>query len=380
MKIFSQAVLIVLGLLLLAVAIWTDLWVIRIILIVAGVLIIVPHTQKWTTRVLLSILGLVLLVWLLLQTELVQNFIIDKVTQRLSQDLNTEVQIGHVGFSLFDKMDLDSTLMRDRQKDTLLYAGTMKLRVTDWFFLKSKTDLKYIGLEDAVINMHRKDSIWNFQFIVDYFSAPKTKTDTSAKNIGLNIERIDLKRVTLIMINDRAEDDCKSWKLLLDAKNVDLGNNKFLIDSVEMDRPYFSIENFDGLRPVRHDKTSNLKDTGLYFNAGDIHIEASSVKITNGVFVNFIRGEVSDKGVFDAANIKVNKINGELRQLSFIKDTIKAKIDLNAVERSGFELKKLKADFKFTPQVMEFANMDLRTPRTGSLIITQCITRILMMT
>ena len=56
-------------------------------------------------------------------------------------------------------MDLDSTLIRDQNKDTLLYAGSMKLRITDWFFLQTKTDLKYIGLENAMINMHRRDSV-----------------------------------------------------------------------------------------------------------------------------------------------------------------------------------------------------------------------------
>ena len=366
LKIFSRAILIILGLLLLALAVWTDMWTIRIILIVVGVLLIVPHTQKWTTRILLGLVGLVLLVWLLLQTEIVQNFLIGKVTTRLSKDLNAEVKIKHVSFSLFDKMDLDEALIRDRQKDTLLYAGTMKLRVTDWFFLKNETDLKYIGLENAIINMHRRDSIWNFQFIVDYFSAPKTKTDTSAKKIVLNIQKIDFKKVILIKNDEWTGQKmiAKAGSMLLDARNIDFDNNEFLIDSIEIDRPYFSIENFDGLKPEMPDTTDNRKDTGLYFNAGDMHIEVGSVKITNGVFANLKRGEIPDKGVFDGADIKVSKINGTLRQLSFIKDTIKAKVDLNAVERSGFELKKLKADFKFTPRMMEFANMDLRTPQT----------------
>ena len=44
----------------------------------------------------------------------------------------------------------------------------------DWFFLKNKADLKFIGLEDAVIKLKRKDSLWNYQFIVDYLSSPTT--------------------------------------------------------------------------------------------------------------------------------------------------------------------------------------------------------------
>ena len=129
--------MVLLGVFLLALAVMVDMWVLRIIFIVLAILFIVPHTQKWTSRTVLGIFGFVLLLWLLLQTELVQNFLITKVTARLSKDLHTEVRIQHVSFAFFDKMDLDGALIRDQNKDTLLYAGSMKLRITDWFFLQT---------------------------------------------------------------------------------------------------------------------------------------------------------------------------------------------------------------------------------------------------
>lgn len=350
----------------LGLAAWTQTWWLRIIFLLVGLLFIVPHTQKWTSRVLLGLFGLVLLIWLLLQVSFVQNYIAGKVTERLSRDLHTEVKIKYIGFSFFDKMDLNGALIRDLQKDTLLYAGTMKLRITDWFFLQPQTDLKYIGLENARINMHRRDSVWNYQFLIDYFSGTSTKKDTSAKKIILNIQKIDLKKVTLIKDDEWIGQKmiAKVGSMLLDAKETDLDNSRFIIDSIYLDRPYFSIENYDGLRPERPD-TSNSIDTGMYFNQGDITLNIGSVRITNGTFVNFNRNENPDDGFFDGAFIKANKVNGLLQQVSFVKDTIKAKINtLAAVERSGFELKKLKADFKFTPQIMEFSRMDLRTPQT----------------
>lgn len=365
-NIFSRVILVLLGVLMLSLAVLIDVVVLRIIFVVLGILFVIPHTQKWTSRAVLGILGFVLLVWLLLQTELVQNFLISKVTARLSRDLHTDVRIQHVSFSFFDKMDLDGTLIRDENKDTLLYAGLMKIRITDWFFLQTKTDLKYIGLENATINLHRKDSVWNYQFLVNYFSKPSTgKTDTTAKNITVNIQKIDLKKVTLVK-NDEwigQKMTARVGSMVMDARQTDLDNSIFLIDSISVDRPYFSIENFDGFRPERADTTTS-RDTGMYFNQGDIILKIGSVRITNGAFVNFKRGDVPEENVFDGANIKVNKINGLLEKVSFVKDTIKAKIELAAVERSGFELKKLKADFRFTPQIMEFANLDIRTPRS----------------
>src|SRR6478672_3013849 len=98
-------------------------------------------------RILLGLLGFILLLWLLIQTSPVQNFIVGKITKRLSNDLKTNVHIGHVNLSLFDKVNLEDVLIQDRNKDTLLSAGAVKLRMTDWFFLKNKIVLKYIGLE-----------------------------------------------------------------------------------------------------------------------------------------------------------------------------------------------------------------------------------------
>ncbi len=97
-----------------------------------------------------------MVLWVLLQTSFFQNFIIGRITKTLSRDLKTTVSIGHVGFELFDRMRLEKTLILDRKKDTLLYAGALRVNITDWFFLKNKIELKYIGLDDAVIKADRQ--------------------------------------------------------------------------------------------------------------------------------------------------------------------------------------------------------------------------------
>ena len=122
-----------------------------------------------------------------------QNYIVSRVTHRLSKDLNTTVSIRHVDFELFDKMLLQGTLVLDHNQDTLLYAGAVKVSITDWFFIKDEITLKYIGLDDAVINLNRKDSVWNYQFLVDYFSGPpKKEKDTTTSGTQLDLKQIEL--------------------------------------------------------------------------------------------------------------------------------------------------------------------------------------------
>ena len=67
-------------------------------------------------------------------------------------------------------MNLEGVIIEDQQNDTLLSAGKMQVRVTDWFFFKDRVVLHYIELGDAVIHLNRTDSVWNYQYIVDYFS------------------------------------------------------------------------------------------------------------------------------------------------------------------------------------------------------------------
>jgi hypothetical protein len=77
---------------------------------------------------------LIVLLWLLVQTTPVQNWIVKQVTHKLSKNLQTKVSIKHVDFDLFNKMLLEGTLILDKKNDTLLYAGTAKVNITDWFF------------------------------------------------------------------------------------------------------------------------------------------------------------------------------------------------------------------------------------------------------
>ena len=66
-------------------------------------------------------------------------------------------------------------------------------------------------------------------------------------------------------------------------------------------------------------------------------------------------------GFFDGKKLEVSKINGTIKNLNFIKDTITANVDLSAVERSGFKVKKLQAAYKLTPQKMEFSKLFIKT-------------------
>jgi hypothetical protein len=286
-------------------------------------------------------------------------------TGKLSNSLGVEIRINKVSISLFSKVSMDGTLIRDQQKDTLLYAGSLKLNITDWFFLKDKAELKFIGLENAVVKLQRKDSIWNYQFIADYFSSPNS-TKKKKNGVNLNLKKINLKNVHFFQ-NDLwvgTQNTLNVGALEVEAEKIDFVKNLYHINDITLTEPRVILQNLEGLRPPKLKKITPYYDgKELYFNPGGIGIKVKNIQIKNGSL--FIEGNANKaKKGFDEAHIELFNLNGTLSSLEMNKDTISAKAKIRVKDRSGFELRKLAADIKFTPQIMEFRNLDLQTNKS----------------
>lgn len=306
-----------------------------------------------------------MLLLIAIQTDFIQNKLVSFAANKLSKELGTEVKIKYVSISLFNKLNMESVLIRDKQKDTILYAGQLRVRITDWFFLKDKAELKYIGLEDAVIKLQRKDSVWNYQFIADYFASPSPKKKKKSA-FELSLKKVDLKNIHFIQ-NDLWTGDIIKVHLAgfsLDADKIDFNKKQLVLNSIILNKPSVVLLSLDPLRPIKKETTKKLAvDTGLYFNEAGLDIKLAQLQIINGSL--FIEGNLdkADPG-FDGSHIEISKLTGTINKLKFQKDTLTALINLSAKDRSGLELKKLQTNFKLTPQIMELAQLDLQTNKS----------------
>ncbi|MBC7946724.1 MAG: translocation/assembly module TamB domain-containing protein [Chitinophagaceae bacterium] len=282
---------------------------------------------------------------------------------RLSTDLQTKVEIKGVSFSLFNKMHLEGVLIEDRLHDTLLYAGQVNVRITDWFFLKKNVELKYIGLEDAIINMQRSDSIWNHQFIMDYFTTPGS-TKKKKGGIEFSLREVDLKNV-----NFNQKD---AWigknivasigSLSLDAKDLNFSRRLITINALTLVNPVFQQFSYSGKRPtVVRAEFPKPVDSLLKWNTDGWVIKLNKLDITNGLFKDDKESTGPILTGFDGKHVAFSDITGSFKNLIWEKDTITATIDLRTKERSGFEIKKLAANMKMTPNEMAFDDFLLQT-------------------
>ncbi len=314
-------------------------------------------------------IALILLAWLAIQTTPVQNWLVRQITGRLSKDLQTTVRIKHVDFALFNKMLLEGTLVEDRQKDTLLYAGTLKVNITDWFFFKDNIELKYIGLDDAVIRLKRTDSVWNYRFLADYFGRGKSSGKKSS--IQLNLKTVEFKNVQLMQQDGWRGEDLvlQLGKLDIDADQLNLQKKQVRINTIAIDKPSFTVYNYEGNRPDSlRPKTIHIPivndPKNLRWNPGEWEIRVGEITMQDGIFRNEVQMTRQPYSTFDGNHIEFSKIKGNFKNVLFNRDTITAAVVLSTQERSGLQVKKLQANFKMHPEAMEFGNLDLITNRS----------------
>jgi hypothetical protein len=310
-------------------------------------------------------------VWLLIQTTPVQNWLVDQVAHKLSKDLGTTVSIKHVDFALFNKMLLEGALVKDERRDTLLYAGTASVRITDWFFFKDRIELEYIGLKNAVIHLQRSDSTWNYQFLANYFSGPKKGGSRNA--IELNLKHLELENIAIVQKDAwRGENLSASLKsLIVNAEQISVTKKIIRINSIVVEDPSFAIYNYLGNRPAPADLISKQQTPvvindpkHLRWNAGGWDLSINELNISNGSFKSDVETSREAYTSFDGQHILFSRINGSFKALEVRQDSLTGTVALSARERSGFEIKKMNARMRLHPEGMEFFDLDLRTNRS----------------
>ncbi|HEY5772041.1 MAG TPA: hypothetical protein VIS75_05400, partial [Chitinophagaceae bacterium] len=216
-----------------------------------------------------------------------------------------------MSFSLFDKMNLEGVIIEDQKNDTLLSASKMQVRITDWFFFKDRIVLHYIELGDAVVHLNRADSVWNYQYLIDYFSGGGSST--KKKGVELDFKKVKFNNVTFIKKDEwRGEDiQLRLAAMDIDAEEIDVNAKEIAINSVDLVDPLFIITNYAGKKP-KTIKVININeeiineekiDSALKWNAEGWVMQIAKINITNGDFKNIKQIEGLYNDFFDGRNI-----------------------------------------------------------------------------
>ena len=262
-------------------------------------------------------------------------------------------------------MNLNGVLVMDQQGDTLLSAGQVRLNITDWFFIKDKIELKYIGLDDTYVHIQRTDSVWNYQFLSDYFG---TRPSPSNKTIVLQIRDVDISRLHLIKQDRwRGEDmELNLGGLTLDAEQLDLSQKIAVIHLLKFSKPDFAIRSYEGKYPRTPADTMLVRNDPLHlrWNAAGWKVLVRQMLIEKGSFRDDKMLDKSSSVVFDSYHMAFSEIEGNFKDLSLVNDSIRAVMHLSTREKSGLVVRKLDASVRIYPEGMEFNHFDLITGKS----------------
>lgn len=324
---------------------------------------------KITSVCLSTLLMLLLSAYLLLHLSSVQTWLAQKACKSLSNDLKTTVAIGKVDFRFFNHLTCEGIYILDQKKDTILKIGSAEMEMNDWFFLKNKLTIKNIIAKDVLVRLNRTEEKWNYTFLEDYFSNPSTQKNKSKGNFKFEMQQINFERLRFEMIDAwRGEDLLFAVdQFHSNLKHFDADNKRIDLVQTDLNHPFFNRKDYTGLRqkignrqtPKVSQKKNDVSDVN------DWIITSTALNIKKGVFQNdqeTIRQPYTDQ--FDGLHFRFHDINANIRNLSLLKDTLKANLSLATKEQSGFEVNKLEALFRFTPQTMEFRNLSLETPQS----------------
>ncbi len=301
----------------------------------------------------------------------VQNFIVRKATSILSKKLNTTVKIEHVRLDLLNHINIEGIYIEDQNKDTLLYAGQVQGRITDWFFFKNGIPvIKYVGLKNAYANLYRtKDSEeWNYQFVADAFSSDKKPDTTKKKKNDFNIDlrEVDIEQVRFSMNDAWVGSDMGFvvGSFSIDAKNVDLQKHIININKIAATGTQVTIRDYEGGRPPKpkQEVVEPKPIDTTAFNPQNWVIKVSNLSLEECLFALDAAERAPLANEFDPSHMNITNINIDANDINIIGDTLKAKLNnLSAKERCGIEIQQFTSDLTISPNASICENLTLKT-------------------
>lgn len=185
--------------------------------------------------VIFLLLFIVLLIGLMLIPP-VQQFITNKATGYLEGKLGTKVSVGKLYIGFPETVVLEKIYVEDKQKDTLLYGGSIKIDVGLMdLILGNGVNVNTVALENITAKVKRElpDTAFNFQFIIDAFASKDAKPDNPADTSAtpVSIGSVALNKIRVLYKDAVTGNDIEA--------NLDHFDTKF--DAFDPDKMKFAI-------------------------------------------------------------------------------------------------------------------------------------------
>lgn len=150
---------------------------------------------KLISTILLLLLVVPIILSLLLDIGAVQNYVVKKAAQFVSEKIETTVSIDHIDFGLFNRVKIKGFYVEDYQRDTLLYVGDLDAHLAGLGLLGG--GLKFHSAVASNVKFYMRESPsgeLNVREIIDKING---KDRVSSGNFKLQIAAASLHNVDI---------------------------------------------------------------------------------------------------------------------------------------------------------------------------------------
>ncbi len=169
------------------------------------------------------------------------------ITSQLSEDFGVEVTLERISFKPIKKLIINDFLIRDTNKDTLIFVDKLEASIDSLIFSKHQVYFSRLTAINAISKISKKNNRHNFQFIIDSL---KNKESSNSK-WKYHTKEIKVRNCNLNYQNyESASRNRKGFNvdnLNITQLNLSINNIKFLKDSVSAKINNVSFKEQSGL-------------------------------------------------------------------------------------------------------------------------------------
>lgn len=287
----------------------------------------------------------------------------------LADKLHTRVEVEGIRIDFANRLLLKGVFVGDQNRDTLLYAGSLELKITDWFFLKMKKEtpvLRYLGLHDAFVQLKRPEDkpTWNYQFVLDAFDSGPSKKPKQKNDFDLDLKHLDLKNVRFHSTDAWAGSDMNIdvGSFLLDGRKISLISKELELNRLAIVGANISLRDYKGGRPSQPKPTPATPIDTTAFNPDNWRIHVANLDLKDCRFKNTMSEKPAPPALFDADHLDISEVGLRARNLNITGDTLRAQLQsLTAKERCGLLVQEMRGDVTVNPNKSEVLNLFLKT-------------------
>ena len=255
---------------------------------------VVKKILKYIGRIFLGVFIFVWLLVALLNTTPVQSFLAARVADYFANEWNTKVHIGAISVTPFINAGIKDIYVEDLNKDTLLSAAYIEANLMN--IPKGKhIVVRNAELEDVVCYLHKKDSKFNFQFIIDYFSSSEKKEKKASEPMTIEVKSVTLKNANFSLI-----DSDKKYPIEPGL----FATNKIVCKDINLKAKDFKMKGSDMEILINHLQAKERSGISLNELKGKVKYSKTGVSIQDGEL------RTDDTYLDIDASLSMSKTNG----------------------------------------------------------------------